>query len=360
MNFRLLKKLWLSSNAIPILISFLLLSFFSCNDELLVPIINESNFTNGVLITNEGLFQAGNASVSFYNSDGNLQEKIYSTTNNQPLGDVLQSITIQGDKTYLVINNSSKIEIVNTSDFSSIGAIKNLGSPRHIQIIDDSKAYVSDLYSGAISIVNLESLEKTGEIPIGGSSEEMVLVGNELFVTRPSLFKNYSNQLFVINTNSNEIIDSITLGYNPSNIQLDKNNQLWVVCNGDRDVSENFGGLYRINPDSKQVTLALPFNDKKISYYPRLVMNGNRDQIYYLKLDIYSLPIDAIALPSAPLIEANGRDLYGLGVDPISNQIFVGDSGNFSQKGTVTIHDEMGNELSSFKAGVGVNGFYFN
>lgn len=359
MNIRLLKKLWFG-NKVPLILSFLfVLSIFSCKDDANVLVLNEDIFTNGVFVTNEGLFQAGNASVSFYTLDGAVQEKIFSTTNNQPLGDILQSINIQEDKTYLVVNNSSKIEVVNTEDFSSISTIEDLGSPRHIQIIDNSKAYVSDLFSGAISIVNLATGEKTGEIPIGGASEEMILIGNELFVTRPSLFDNFSNQLFVINTDSNEITDSITIGYNPSNIQLDKNNQLWVVCNGDRDVPNNFGGLYRINPSSKQVSLALPFNDKEISVYPRLAMNGNRDQLYFLKLDIYTLPIDANVLPTAPIISANGRDIYALGVHPTSNQIFVGDSGNFVQKGTVTIHEETGTELSSFKAGVGVNGFYF-
>jgi len=361
MNFRLLKKLW-SWNKKSIFFFFLIIGlFFSCKKDPIVPTILEGAFSNGVFITNEGQFPSGNSSVTFYNSlDGNVQEKIFKVANDQDLGDVLQSMSIQGDKTYLVVNNSSKIEVVNTADFSSISTIENLGSPRHIQIIDETKAYVSDLYSGAISIVNLVTGEKTGEISIGGPSEEMILIGNELFVTRPSLRENYSNQIFVINTNSNEIIDSITLGYNPSNIQLDKNNQLWVVCNGDREELENFGGIYRINPSSKQVTLALPFNDKAISFYPRLAMNGNRDQLYFLKLDIYTLPIDANALPSSPFIRANGRDFYGLGVDPISNQIFVGDSGNFSQKSNVFIHDETGTELSSFKAGVGVNGFYFN
>ncbi len=360
MNFRLFKRLWFRNKA-PFILPFLLFfSFFSCQDKSPILAI-EGQFSNGVLVTNEGQFQAGNASVSFYNAlNGAVQEKIFSSINNQPLGDILQSIHINEDKTYLVVNNSSKIEVVNSADFTSISTIEDLGSPRYIQIIDDSKAYVSDLYNGAISIVDLESGEKTGAIPIGGASEEMILIGRELFVTQPSLFDNYSNQLFVINTDSNEITDSITIGYNPSNIQLDKNNQLWVVCNGDRAVTDNLGGVYRINPNTKQVDLALPFKDKAMSFYPRLAMNAQKDQLYFLKLDIYNLPITATNLPTTPIIEAKGRDFYALGIHPNSGQIYVGDSGNFSQKGTVTIHDETGKELSSFKAGVGVNGFYFN
>ena len=362
MNIRPLKKLWYLTKTLPIFLFIILLSFFSCSDETLVPIINDDSFSNGVFITNEGLFQAGNASVSFYDLTTNsIQERIFSAVNNQPLGDILQSMNVQGDKTYLVVNNSDKIEIVNTSDFSSVGTIENLGSPRHIQLINTDKAYVTDLFNEAISVVDLNTNQVIQKIPIrGGSTEEMLLIGDELFVTSPSLFNNYSNQLFVINTVSDEVVDSITVGYNPSNVQLDRNNQLWVMCNGDRDVADNFGGLYRINPDTKAVDLALPFTDKAASFYPRLALNGNRDQLYFLKLDIFSLSINDTVLPTNPIIEANGRDLYGLGVHPTTDQIFVGDSGNFVQQGTVTIHNEAGAELSTFKAGVGVNGFYFN
>ena len=131
------------------------------------------------------------------------------------------------------------------------------------------------------------------------------------------------------------------------------------MCNGDFDDTNKLGGLYKINPSNMEVETALPFADNAVSFAPRFAINGTRDQLYFLKLDVFNIPIDATSLPTTPLIQANGRDLYGLGVNPETNNIFVGDSGNFVQRGTVTIHDATGRELSSFKAGVGVNGFYF-
>ena len=89
-------------------------------------------------------------------------------------------------------------------------------------------------------------------------------------------------------------------------------------------------------------------------------MNSAKDKLYFLKVDVFELPITATALPSSPIILANGRDIYGLGVNPTNDNIYVGESGNYTQKGTVTIYDSAGEELSSFKAGVAVNGFYFN
>ena len=72
------------------------------------------------------------------------------------------------------------------------------------------------------------------------------------------------------------------------------------------------------------------------------------------------MSIEAAELPTTPFIEANGRDIYGLGVNPKTENVYIGESGNFVQRGTVTIYTNTQTELSAFKAGVCVNGFYFN
>ncbi len=123
--------------------------------------------------------------------------------------------------------------------------------------------------------------------------------------------------------------------------------------------SKKPGGLYRINPSTKNVELALPFNDFHTSFAPRLAINAAKDQLYFLKKDIFTLSITATHLPNVPLIEANGRDLYALDIHPETAEIYVGDSGTFSQRGTVYIYNKNGQELKQFKAGVGINGFYF-
>ena len=339
-----------------------LLTFFSCQKDPVVPQID--TFPKGVFITNEGSFLNGNASVSFYDLEAKtIQEKLFETANNQPLGDVLQSMTIIDDKAYLVVNNSQKVEIVSMHDFSSIGTIEGLTSPRYLTPINESTAYVSDIFGAAISVVDLGSRREITKIPFGSASEEMVKIENEMFVTQPSLSintKKSSNQLFIINTVSNQVTDSIKVGYSPYALEVDRNNKLWVICNGDFGNPNKLGGIYKINPKTKEVEVALPFKDDKVSFTPRLAMNEDRSQLYFLKLDIFQLSIDAMKLPETPLIEANGRDLSGLGINPANGNIYIGDSGNFVQQGTVTIHDSIGKELSSFKAGVGVNGFYFN
>ncbi|MFK7983503.1 MAG: YncE family protein, partial [Saprospiraceae bacterium] len=344
-----------------------LLFFFSCTPERITPPVEtEKGFLSGVFITNEGGFTHGNASVTFYDPiEKIVQEKIFETVNNQSLGDVLQSMTIIEDKAYLVLNNSQKVEVVNLNNFTSLGTIEDLISPRYLTPINETTAYVSDIYGAAISVVDLTTQQEMTKIPFGSASEEMIKIGNEMFVAQPSLSintKKSSNQIFVINTLTNQVTDSIQIGYNPSELQLDSNNKLWAICNGEQNFgnSDKLGGIYRINPLTKEVEAAFPFSNSPVSFAPRLVMNSAKNKLYFLKVDVFELSINATVLPDTPIIPANGRDIYGLGVNPTNDNIYIGESGNYQQRGTVTIYDSTGNELNSFKAGVAISGFYFN
>lgn len=97
----------------------------ACEKEPEVPTPSiVSSFTNGVFILNEGAFGAGNSGISFYSKNENsLIPDLYQQANNLPLGDVLQSMTIFGQKAYLCVNNSQKIEVVSLADFQKKSSI---------------------------------------------------------------------------------------------------------------------------------------------------------------------------------------------------------------------------------------------
>lgn len=384
MNILLLKKLWfwVTNRSLDILvwekriINFIplrqeclsyillvsLLGFTACKKEETPPIISNSDgFQNGVLISNEGNFRSGNASVTFYNpSTKEVQEKIFEASNNQPLGDILQSINFIDDKAFLVVNNSNKIEVVNTSDFKLLETIDNLIAPRYLLPINPTTAYISDIYADEITVLDLNTMQPKNTIPFSGWSERMVQVGSEIFVTKPSdIRRTLSNHIYIINTQTNVVSDSIEVGFDPISMIKDRNDKLWVICNGEES-KDKVGGLYKINPSTKMIESSLLFPDFSKSLSPQLATNANKDQLYFLRKDVYKLSITDTNGPTIPFIEAEGRDLYGLGIHPTTNEVYLGDSGNFTQRGTVTIHNQEGIELSSFKAGVGINGFYFN
>jgi DNA-binding beta-propeller fold protein YncE len=333
---------------------------FSCNkeDEKLdtkpfsIPQDTSSQSTAAVFVVNEGNFQWGNASVSLYDVKNKLvEEDVFKKVNARPLGDVAQSLEYFNGKFYLTVNNSQKIEILNTNTFQATGVISSLHSPRYFKGITSSKAFVSNIWSNSISVIDLISNTIIKNIPCKGWTEEMLLFKEKCFVS--NMFSEY---IYVINTISEQLEDSIKVGYASSSLQLDKNGKLWVLCSGDQQKGFK-GGIYKIDPDVKQVELALVFpnagDDPK-----KLRINNTRDTLYYLNKGVYKMSITDFQLPANAFISPQ-VNFYGLGIDPKSGEIYVSDAIDFVQRGTVYHYTPSGTLINSFKAGIIPGEFYF-
>ena len=306
-----------------------------------------------VLVINEGNYTNSNASVTYYNSSNSaITQDIFKLVNSRPLGDVVQSVSIINDKFYLVVNNSQKIEIVNAADFKSTASIKNLTSPRYILPIDISKAYVSDIYSNCIWVVNLVDNSITKQIKCKGSTEEMLLNNDQIYITNTR--KEY---VYVANKNTDIISDSIHVGYGSNSIRIDKNNFLWVMCAGSADNSVN-AGIYKINTQSNAVetTFTLPVS---LNIWDRIDMNKNGDTIYYMCNGLYKMAVDATSLPSNPFISQSNKLFHGVGIDPANGIIYVADAVDYVQKGMVYRYRADGTLIDSFSAGIIPSDFCF-
>lgn len=349
-------------------ISFLLallatLWLANCNtdDETPVPDDTVVEAGAGVLVTNEGGFNDGNASVSYYRfGDNTIQQEVFAGVNERPLGDILQSMTLVGDTAYLVLNNSQRIEIVDVKTFESLGAIAVQGSPRYFLPIDEETAYVSDLFGGVVHVVDLSLRAVIVSVPLPQNwAEQMIKVGNEVFVSCPSSFgQPPSRQLYVIDAVNHVLVDSIEVGLSPTAMLQDAAGSIWVLCSGDFDTNTP-GGLYQVDPQTKAVLQSFPFADNNIGFAPRLAIDKAGSRLYYTKIGLYTMPINAGALPSEPLITADGRDLYGLGIEPGTGNIWLGDAGDYKSRQMIYRYDGDGNLLDSKLAGVAPSGFYF-
>ena len=306
-----------------------------------------------VFITNEGNFQFGNSSLSRYDiAEGTVFNRIFESVNGQPLGDVLQSMKIFEDRMYLVVNNSSKIEVVDLQSTASLGTITGFNSPRYILPLSSEKAYVSELFSGQMSIVNLNQMQITGTISIPGWTEEMLLVENEVWVTNVN-----RDYIYIIDPTSDQVTDSILVGRGSESLVRDQNGKVWVLCQGSAtDVIS--GKLNRINPTNHQVELALDFASGENPLNLRI--NGNGDRLYYINSGIHTLGISENALPASPFIAANNSIFYGLGIDPEDETIYVADAIDYVQEGVVFRYNASGSLIDQFDVEVIPSEFYFH
>lgn len=338
-----------------------LTTLYSCKKE---DDNNDDKFLTegGVIILNEGQFQAGNGSVSFFNpNNSELINDLFNQQNNRPLGDVVQSVHIEGNKAYIVVNNSSKIEIVDIADFKSLGTISGFTSPRYILPVSSSKAYVTDLFSGTISIVNLNNNTISGTISSTGWTEELVLVNGKVFVTNKE-----SDYVYVINPNNDTKEDSITVAGGPNSLKVDRNGKIWVLCGGWTTYDANWtpintvaGGIARINPSNLSVELNISLSNATDTPN-KLRINGAKDKLYFLNNGVYAMDISASSFPSNAFVAQGTSSFYSLGVHPTSGDVYVGDAIDFVQRGLVYRYSSNGTLIEEFLVGINPTDFVFN
>lgn len=311
------------------------------------PALPDSNLV-GVFIANEGNFQWGNASLSFYNPvSGLVQADIYKAHNGKGIGDVLQSVCSYQDKLYLVVNNSQKISVLNAKTWKETHTISGFNSPRYLLPVNAEKAYVSDLYENAVYVLNLNTLQISGKIKCSGWTEEMVLLNNKAFVCGVE-----SPYVYVINTSTDQLEDSVNIGYGAQFIRKDLANNIWVLSNGKAPI---LPCLTKINTAGK-IALQLWFKNGDMPR--RLEVNEQKNQLYWINKDVYTMPINDTVLPSQALITAGNKNFYALGYEPYNKEILVSDAKDYVQRSEVFRYSLTGQFKGSFHTQINTGNFY--
>ena len=320
------------------------------------------NFSGrGLFIVNEGNFQYGNATLSFYSpSSGQVENEVFYRANRMRLGDVAESMTVFGNRGWIVVNNSHVIFAVDLTTFREVGRVEGLTSPRYIHFVSDNKAYVSQLWDNRIFIVNPRNFSITGTIEVpgmsaeSGSTEQMVSWGNSVFCCCWS----YQDCIIRINSLTDKVDASLTVGLQPNSMVLDRNDKLWVITDGGYDGSPTgfeTPALFKIDAETFTVEKRLEFEPGSS---PRgLCLSGDGESIFWLNDDVWKMSVNSLSLPSQPLIPALGTRYYGLTVDPDGGDIYVADAIDYQQPGMVYRYSPSGELITRFYAGVNPSAF---
>lgn len=343
------------------ILSALLLSgvLVSCHVDEPVPENEVPGKRKGVFIANEGNFMYGNASLSFYEpASKKVFNQLYYTRNNVPLGDVAQFLAMRGDQIFIVVNNSGKIVVADQYTLEHKGVIKGLSSPRAIHFVNDKKAYVSDMKSGVITVINPGTLQVISTISTNGgkgnapgkATENFVQVGTQVFV---SCWVS-GNQLLVIDSARDVVTDSIDVPFQPNKMVVDRNGKIWLQTDGEYSVSNpdpEKPALVKIDPATKKVEKIWHL-EASGAFITDIRLNPSRDSIYFLAGGLYKMSVTSNQLPHEVFLPAEGRYYYSLGVDPVSGEIYLADPLDYSQNGVIYRYSPSGILLDSFTVGI--------
>jgi YVTN family beta-propeller protein len=329
--------------------------------------------TTSVFVINEGNFNRNNASISLFDKTTNaVTNDLFRSVNNRALGDVAQSMAVQGSRAYLVVNNSNKVEVVSLPNFQSVGVVQGLNSPRYFLPISATRAYVTQWGNfgsvrPGIKVIDLASNVVVDSIATDALPERLVLASGKVFVANAG-----SNTLTVIDPATNRVTSTLVVGDAPNSLAVDKNGLLWVVCGGTVAYTPSYdvdytattpGKLVSVNATTAAVASTRTFASNRLQPTD-LHLNGAGDELYFRAADagtytgpVFRLGIAETALPvlTAPFIR---RAFYGLNVDPRTGIIYGG-TGVFQGTDKLIRYQNNGTPLDSATVGIGPNGFVF-
>lgn len=352
-----MKNLW--SFAIISLVLFL----GSCKED--PPPAPQPPSTDAVIIGCEGLTASGSSTLAEYDPKSKtLINNVFQKANTSPLGNVIHSMLVDDDKIFLVMTGAREIVIVDRETYKVIDRIESLGAPRHIMKINDNKYYITDWQEEGVLVYSLNAGEVVRKVITGKGPENMVLYENMAFIANGG-DGNPDTNLTVINTDRDTILKQIKVGINPNSLQIDQNNMLWVLCSGQIDqnpVNSIRGNLASLNldqdsliyrMDSLVVIDSLEITDNQMRPQ-RLTINNDGDMLYWLdqpiNANLMSFNVFSAASPTTtPFISGT---FYGLGIDPIEDDIYLSDAADEVGNGDVYRFDVNGGQQDQKTVGI--------
>ena len=339
--------------------------FTSCSKDDEKPF--DTGYLHGVFITNEGGFMNNNGSISYYDIDSTkVTNNLFQIINGRILGDVVQSFGVAGNKGFIVVNNSQKVEVVDMKSFESLGTITGVDYPRYFIGIDNDKGYLSNgNIVGKVYVIDLVTLELMDSIDVGNGPENIVKSGNYVFVANSGGWTNDST-VSVIDVTTDLVTETIHVGDNPTDLVVDKNGDIWVLCKGKVVYGQNWNitdetdsKLVKINGNNKSVEETFVVGQTGDFFNPtRMAISNDGQNIFFGEASgMYRMNISDSNVPTSAYI---AKQYYGLDIDPDNGTIYCLKANGFDANGMVYMYDSIGVLTDSLEVGIAPNGAVFN
>lgn len=327
---------------------------FLSEDEPLTPPQSGAAVT-GFYQLNEGNMGMNRATLDYFDyTTGRYHRDIFSARNPQvvkELGDVGNDLQVYGNKLYAVINVSNLVVVFDVKTARMLQQI-TVPNARYMAFYE-GKAYVSS-YAGKVAVdpnaeqgmvveIDTTSLQLTGrQVTVGYQPEEMAVWKGKLYVANSGGYRHpqYDRTVSVIDLQSFTEVKKIDVDINLHRMQVDKEGDIYVSSRGNyADIPSR---LYVIDSGRDEVKqrIDMPVNGMTLcgdSLYFYSVVTNRATSTHQVKYGIWNTHDDRLVTDHL-ITDGTEKSImlpYGIGVNPETKEILIGDAQNYVVTGFI-------------------------
>lgn len=312
------------------------------------------DFTNGILVLNEGNTNKG--TLTFINSDYSetIQDAYTLVNPDDDLGGFVQSIFFNNDLAYIISNFSNMITIVNRYTLEFVDRIDmGLNVPRY-GVVLNGKAYVTnqaDFSSTAddyVAVINLTTNTVEDHIILGRVAEKIYTYNNSIFVQNSSY--GAGAEISKLNLSAAAVESTLSFSSSISDTAYD-NGKLYVL-----DQAE-------ITQVDMTTFLASSSWSLAETHVGASKLSVEVDEVYFTNANsVYRFNTAEDLISETPLFSYQSNSAFGTfyGFTVHQGLIYLSDAGDFASNGFIQIRTSEGDLVVQKEVGLGPNSFYFN
>lgn len=328
--------------------------------------------TAKVYVLNEGLYAMNNSTLSCLDLKNDLLvPDVFRQVNGRGLGDTGNELQRYGGKLYICVSTSNTVEVLEAATARSLKQIAlydeaGVGrQPRRITFWEN-KAYVA-CFDGTVCRIDTTTLEVEAFCRVGRNPDGICAANGKLYVSNSGGldYPRYDSTVSVVSVAGFEEIKRINVSINPYTILSDRQGDVYVCTRGNYEevsAGDPMGyGFRRI--DSRTDELVQRFDDLAVLNF---TVQGDTAYLYNYDYNRKTSWIKVFDLRTETVLQEDFiqdgtvlRTPYGMGVDPFSGDVYIGDAANFIVTGRVYCFSRDGKLKFRRETGMNPQGFAF-
>lgn len=320
--------------------------------------ITEADSTStGFYFLNEGGWGYNNSTLDYFDVHKGIYERDVFTKDNPDavlgLGDTGNDIGVYGNKLYVVMNWSKKVEILDALTGKRIKTLtdnthKAIENARYITFANGF-VYLSSYTTsekGMVLEIDTTTLSITRAVEVGRQPDELEVAGNKLYVANSGGYSqsDMENYVSVVDLTSFKVVNAITVAPNLRRLKKDSRGTLYICPWG------TTSKLYVVDTKTDKLTDSITvqvedFAIKNDTAYVYGTDYGAKNHSY-TRIDLKTKTV----LPGSFITDGTKIEIpYGIAVDPNNGNIYIADARDYVEAGDLYCFDKQGRLKNQIK-----------